>query len=73
MDDTIIRYIKGLPVKKRKQLVLLLKTLGDPNNDEKCLELEASGFDFDDLRKIQSNIFHMVLTESLIKQILLKL
>lgn len=71
MEETIVQYIKTLPKKKRQQMLLLLGALADSKDEQKCINLESSGFDFDDWRIIQSNIFQIVFTESLIKKVLL--
>jgi hypothetical protein len=70
MEENIVKYIKTLSPKKRKQFIMLLNASIDPD-EQKFLSLESSGFNFDDWRVIQSQIFQLVFTENFIKNVLL--
>lgn len=72
MEESIVKYIKTLPKKKQRQIVLLLEALKDPSDEKKCMELESSGFDFDDWKRLQSNVFQIVFTGGLIDKIILR-
>ena len=75
MEESVVKYIRELDPKKQKIVISLFKTLAEPNDQELGIEFESSGFKFEDLRILHSNLFRIVFDENkpLLKNILQKL
>lgn len=73
MEDTIIKYIHNLDRTKRAKILSFLKARLDPSNDKLYVELLNKDFDFEELRRLQSELFNLLINEDVIKNILLKM
>ena len=70
MEESVVKYIKELEPKKQKIVISLFKALAEPSNEELAIEFRSSEFKFEDLRILQSNLFHIVFNENVLKNIL---